>query len=397
VEQSKRAIPAYLIVISGLMAVLGSLGFARFGYSMILPGMKDALVLTYTQMGLMASGNFTGYVVFAVLGGMLASRYGPRIVITLSLSLVGASMLVTGFVVSFPQALFLRSLTGVGSGGANVSAIMLPAAWFSARRRGLASGIIASGSSVGLIVTGFLVPKLNEMFGVEGWRYSWAIFGAITLVFALFCGATIRNSPVEVSMMNERSGESGWKRVGKDTLLWKIGLIYSMFGLSYVIYITFFGAYLVKEAGFTVESAGMLWALVGGLSLVSGPFWGHISDAFGRGHSLALVYFIQFVSFFLFAQSGVAQAIYTSVLLFGITAWSIPSILAAYSGDHFGPKLAFSVLGFLTLFFGIGQALGPSVAGYIADQTQTFTSAFLLSSSVAVLGGLMSLKILRKN
>jgi MFS family permease len=90
-------------------------------------------------------------------------------------------------------------------------------------------------------------------------------------------------------------------------------------------------------------------------------------------------------------------ALYTSAILFGLTAWSTPSIVAALSADHFGPKAAFSALGFLTLIFGFGQALGPSAAGYLADLTKTFASVFLLSSSVAALGGFLSIKILGKS
>jgi len=385
-----------LIVFSGLVAVLGSLGFARFGYSMILPGMKDGLMLTYGQMGLIASGNFCGYMIFAILGGMLASRYGPRIVITTSLALVGVSMLLTGFIESFPQALLLRSLTGVGSGGANAPAMILPAVWLSARRRGFASGVIASGSGIGLVATGFIVPKLNDMFGSEGWRYSWLVLGAITLVLTVFCGVIIRDSPVEAASTRGDVGNLGWRQVSRDWLLWKIGFTYVMFGFSYVIYVTFFGAYLIKEVGFTAQSTGMLWAVVGVLSLASGPLWGHVSDRIGRGYGLALVYFIQSVSFFLFANRGGDEALCASAILFGLTAWSIPSIVAAYSGDHFGPKLAFSAFGFLILFFGIGQALGPFIAGYTADLTRTFTLAFLLCSFAACLGGLLSLIMLRK-
>ena len=65
-----------------------------------------------------------------------------------------------------------------------------------------------------------------------------------------------------------------------------------MFGISYIIYVTFFGAYLINEMYLTTETTGLLWALVGGLSLFSGPLWGHISDRIGRGNTLALVYFI---------------------------------------------------------------------------------------------------------
>jgi MFS family permease len=387
----ERVLQSYLIIFSGHLAVLGSLGFARFGYSMILPSMKESLGLTYTQMGIMASGNFSGYMVFAVLGGLLASKYGARVVMTTSLALVGVSMLLTGFVENFTQALILRCLAGVGSGGANISAMALPASWVSTRRRGSASGLIASGSGVGLVSTGFLVPILNENFGGLGWRYSWLLLGVLTLIFTIICSIIMRGG----LRVSRRDGTSGWREVGADIMLWRVGIIYFMFGLSYVIYITFFGAYLVKEICLTEQYAGELWALVGLLSLFSGPLWGHISDKIGRGYTLTLIYFTQSISLLLFAQGSVMMSIGVSVILFGVTAWSIPTVVAAYSGDHFGSRLASSALGFLTLFFGIGQSIGPTVAGHIADVTGSFTSTFLLSSSIAAAGGILSILTMR--
>jgi MFS family permease len=62
--------------------------------------------------------------------------------------------------------------------------------------------------------------------------------------------------------------------------------------------------------------------------------------------------------------------------------------MAAACGDVLGPKLAPAGLGFITLFFGIGQALAPSVAGGLADATGSFSSAFFLAGAVAVMGAL---------
>ena len=42
--------------------------------------------------------------------------------------------------------------------------------------------------------------------------------------------------------------------------------------------------------------------------------------------------------------------------------------------------MAPAALGFITLFFGIGQAAGPSVAGIIADRTESFAPAFMLAA-----------------
>lgn len=54
-----------------------------------------------------------------------------------------------------------------------------------------------------------------------------------------------------------------------------------------------------------------------------------------------------------------------------------------------GPSRA----GFITLFFGIGQAIGPYVGGLFADMTGSFTLAFILASGVSVIGAVGSLAL----
>jgi MFS family permease len=75
-------------------------------------------------------------------------------------------------------------------------------------------------------------------------------------------------------------------------------------------------------------------------------------------------------------------------VLFGLTAWSIPAIMAAACGDMLGPRLAPAALGFVTLFFGVGQAAGPAVHGLIADATGSHLPGMLLAAAVAALGAL---------
>ena len=67
--------------------------------------------------------------------------------------------------------------------------------------------------------------------------------------------------------------------------------------------------------------------------------------------------------------------------------------MAALCGDLLGPRLAPAALGFITLFFGIGQALAPGVAGALADRYGSFAPAFLLASGVALLGAVLSLPL----
>ena len=102
------------------------------------------------------------------------------------------------------------------------------------------------------------------------------------------------------------------------------------------------------------------------------------------------MFLINCAAFTLFALWAVTPGFILSAVLFGLSAWSIPAIVAATCGDVIGSKLAPAALGFVTLIFGIGQALGPSVAGRIADATGTLSAAFLLAGAVALAGAVMA-------
>jgi len=308
-------------------------------------------------------------------------------------------MLLTVLAGSFTEAAVWRGLTGIGSGASNVPVMGLLAAWFGMRRRGLATGIAVAGSSLALIFLGPVVPRILSAFDQDGWRFCWHIFGGTTLLLALSGYALLRNNPGEKGLepvgavpesanpgKESSTGGLQWGRVYRSPLVWHMGMVYVAFGFSYIIYITFFFKALMAEGGYTREAAGNLFMIMGWCSLLCGLIWGSLSDVIGRRYALAIVYIIQAASFGLFALWPDPSGYTVSAILFGLTAWSIPGIMAAACGDVLGSRLAPAALGFITLFFGIGQAVGPSVAGAMADAAGSFSSAFLLASGVALAG-----------
>jgi len=407
-----------------MLAAVGAHGFGRMSYTLILPEMREGLGLTYTQAGLLATGNLVGYLVFAVIGGFLASKYGSRRVISLSLVLMGICMLLTGIANSFGWAFAMRLLTGLGNGGAYVPAMALGSIWFTMRRRGFATGIVSGGIGLGTLLGGLIVPSVLLAYGAAGWRYSWYYLGGAVLIIALICYFLLRDRPEDLGLEQvgastplkslgeqnpsppspsnpspqssataEKKAPPGlqWGLVYKVKEVWYLGLVYLAYGFSYVIYMTFFKAFLSDEMGLSVALASHLWALVGGLSIFCGVIWGGISDRLGRKRGAALAYLTLALSYLLFALFHTLPAFYVSIFLFGLSAWSIPTIMAAAAGDYVGPRLAPAGLGFITLFFGIGQALGPYVAGYLRDLTETFVFSFILATSVSLVGMVGSL------
>jgi nitrate/nitrite transporter NarK len=299
----------WIILCLGVMTVTGALGLARFGYTMILPSMKTGLSLNEAGAGDLATGNLAGYLVMAMAGGFLSTRFSPRWIISLFMVLIAFSMLLTGLADDFGTALLGRMFSGMGGGGTNIPVMGVVMAWFSVSRRGFATGVTVSGSSFGLLITGLGVPWILESGGPDGWRYSWFFLAAVALAISVLCALFLRNTPSEMNQfpLGDTSPEKpfvkippislgeSFKRVYKTMEVWHLALIYALFGFSYIIYVTFFVRYLSWEGGFSIESAGRLWSIVGAVSIASGFLWGAFSDRVGRKYGLAAVFLIQWV------------------------------------------------------------------------------------------------------
>jgi len=398
---SPRLHYGWFIVASGTLAIFACLGLGRFALGMLLPSMGSSLGLSYSQMGLISTVNFSGYLL-AVLGcSLLTGRIGHRLVIFLALSLIGATMLLISRAQSFAVIPLLYFFTGLGSGAANVPTMALVASWFASKKRGRATGFAVIGSGFAILLAGKLIPWLNAQGGGEGWRLGWLTLGVIVLISALVCLLVQRNSPKELGLepcgseppaCNTPLPEMD-RKIDRKTVL-HLGAIYFLFGATYVVYVTFLVTSLVRDRGFSELSAGNFWAWVGALSLLSGPIFGSMSDRLGRKAALATVFSIQALSYLLAGLQRVPEIfLYASIGCFGVTAWAIPSIIAAMSGDLAGPQRAARVFGFITFIFSLGQISAPAVAGILAERSGSFASSFLLAAALAAAGALLATRL----
>ena len=85
----------WIVIFMGLITTVAAHGFGRMAYTLLLPAMKDGLQFDYTQLGLLGTGNFIGYLTMAIIGGFLAARFGTRIVVAMALVLNPASYKLT--------------------------------------------------------------------------------------------------------------------------------------------------------------------------------------------------------------------------------------------------------------------------------------------------------------
>jgi predicted MFS family arabinose efflux permease len=240
------------------------------------------------------------------------------------------------------------------------------------------------------------VPFIIRTYGENGWRLAWFILAGVVAVLAVVSYFILRDRPGYVPddhppAMVRLAGS--WKKIYFSGKVWHLGAAYFLFGFAYMAYMTFFTKRLTTDIGYTQEAAGNMFMILGLASLVCGFIWGFLADWIGRKRAMISILLIQAVAYAMFALWTGTAGIVASAVLFGLTAWGIPAIMAVVCGDLVGPLMAPAAYGFLTAFHGFGQAAGPYVAGKLADALPTFTVSYLMAAGVAFLGAMVLLPL----
>lgn len=386
---------AWIIVLAGSLGIFACLGLGRFALGMLLPAMGEDLGLSYAQMGLLSTANFIGYLAGIIICTRMTRQIKARALISSALLLTGSTMVCIAFTRDFHYIISLYVLTGIGSALANIPIMGLTAVWFHTSLRGKAAGLIVTGNALAIIFTGKVVPTLNVLSDLS-WRASWLSLGVLIVLIALICSLILRNSPSDVGLTaagTTEAFEEGGTNISAEVpvrLMLHCGLIYAIFGFTFIAYATFIVTAMVNDYGLSQAVAGSFWSWVGLLSLPSGLVFGYLSDRLSRKLALIIVFSIQTLAYLMAGLQLSVGFLYLSIICFGIVAWSIPTIMAALVGDYAGPRGAVAMFSSITFIFALGQISGPLLAGAIAEYTGSFSQSYLLSACLTSLAVLLS-------
>ena len=372
----------WVIVGVGVLVKMAGLGFGRFAYPMLLPRMRESLRFNYFEMGLLSGGILMGYLLFSLIGGILATRFGSKRIVIISLLCGTISMFFVSRLSEFIPLLFFTFAMGGAGGGAHISMTTLPMTWFEREKLGGALGIVTGGTGLGIIITGLLLPYLLSTLGGEAWRECWFLLALLTLLVGLISFILLKEKPSRTDFPSLKADQPtpSWpaRAQGSGLTLPPIFLIYFIFGFSYNIYVTYFVAFLVEEIHMTEGVAGAIWSIFGWMCLISGWIWGFLSDRMGRREALfwnnGLISLSVLIPL-LFHQTFLLGL---SAFLFGATFLGTVTVIAACVGDQGMEKRA-ALYGWVTLIHGIGQFLGTILGGYLRDLTGSFQLTLLVS------------------
>lgn len=386
-----------------MLVVFSSIGLARFAFGMVLPGMAEDLVLSYRHQGMLGASYFLGYLVVVTILSRFTGGLGPRWLCVNGLVGVAIGLFAMSMLTSYGLILVSYFAVGLGSGAGFVGAMSLVSQWFQPSHRGRGGGLIVAGAGLAILLSGYLVPRMPSAFGFTEWRFVWFVFALATMFVSILSAILIRNCPADLDMQaygravekpfSTQPSEENSTAVLDWRFLIHLGTIYALFGATGLTYTTFIVTTMIDEYGVTTAQAGLLWALIGGLSVFSGGIFGYLSDQFGHRIGMFCAMTVQATAFGLVALQSGPTTLYVSCVLFGIAVFSMPAIVAAAAGDYLGAKAAAAGFAALTVMFAIGQVLGPAGAGFLADWVGSFRASYFVAMILNLIAAALCLSL----
>jgi len=341
---SESSLTAYLTVLAGYAVTLlmRPVGSAIFGNYADKVGRRRTLMIT-----------ITGFSILSALNGLIPTY---------------AQIGIWAFIIFT----IFRLIQGIFIGGEYAAGHPFAMEFAKRNRKGLVSGIVQSGFTWGVALSGFVVTGFYSLFGETGmydvgWRWAF-ISGLIPFVIVIFIRYFMPDSPLFEEIKEEKKIEkvpffSIFKKPVVYTFLQVFVLMVGLFFSSWSMFNATTG--ILKGAGLTGEEAALWYAIGGVFAAISAILWGYASDFIGRKKAFIIASIVSFilaipVYYFLYVSALNKNYLWllVAVLLEGwMTQWAW-GLVPVYLSERFATERRASGVGF-------GYSSGLFVSGWM--------------------------------
>jgi MFS family permease len=368
----------------------------RYVLSAILPLVEESFDLNDSQSGFLGSLFILVYLAASPFAGYLGDRRARKYLVSGGVFLWSLATIGSGLASNYEQLLWMRALVGVGEAGYATVAPSMIADLYSKKRLGRMLAIfymaIPIGSALGYVVGGSVGARF-------GWQWAFFVAGAPGLVMAII--AALVPEPRRGSQDGEESAVApppltAVRQIFLNRVWWydTVGTTLMTFtagGLAF-----WMPTYLVRHQGMSTEAAATtLGLLLVGAGLIGTPLGGWPGDRASRskeGGHLKVCAVALFLAAPLIAvipmiptTSVVLVAAFGSLFLLATTVGPINAVLV---GCVPAALRSTAVAMNLLLVHLLGDALSPSLIGWISDRSN-LGYAVALSAGPVLMGGVV--------
>jgi MFS transporter, ACS family, glucarate transporter len=279
-------------VLAFLAAMTFILYLDRSCINQAAPIIKKELGISEGEKGVIFGAFAVAYAIFEIPAGRWGDRYGSRRILSRIVIWWSFFTAITGAAWGFGSLVVIRFLFGAGEAGALPNSARVLREWFPYSSRGRAQGIVTTamllGGAASYIISQWLIDQV-------GWRWSFAIFASLGVVWALAFYTWFRDDPVEHAETNEAEcrlikagrmphrsvGDSGeirvadladgqgdihgpipWKRVAGCGNIWLLSVIMITMTAMHELLSSWYPTYLQEARGASQGLSGRLTTLV---------------------------------------------------------------------------------------------------------------------------------------
>ncbi len=280
--------------------------FHRVSFNVVADLLTSEFNLTGAGLGNLAAAYTYTYLIMQLPGGAMVDRLGPRKIAFLSGAAMAAGSIIIGFSPNAALVFFGRLLIGFGGSVILINVFKFQASWFKPNEFATLSGLALFISSSGTLLAS---TPLSISVDMIGWRGSFILAGAVTVLVAITCIKVIRNRPNDPGnapvystgpgLDSEPSGQDGTPlfkvlpEILRNGRLWMLFLINTGIYGGFIVFSGTWGiSYLVHVYGMDLRQASffIIPAFVG--YMIGAPLYGFASDRLGSRKKPAATSFI---------------------------------------------------------------------------------------------------------
>lgn len=365
-----------LAALAAALVLLIGMSFGRFAFTGLYPLMVADGEISVEGGSWAASANYAGYLVGALMAGFLP-RLSSRTLCAIAVLSTAALLAPLGLRMPEWLIVAVRGLAGVSSAFAMVAA----SHWLIQDRRNQhGAPILFAGVGFGIVVSAEIIAAGHA--AALSSRAIWLLLAAVALALsalAILMQARADRTPPPPPEPAGGVGGGPAPAFGAGRLI----LVYGLAGFGYIITATYLPLLVRTALGGSIDPVHV-WAVFGLGAVPSCFLWHAVHVRWGTALSLVANLLVQAVGVALPLLHDPAAYIASAFLVGG--TFTGTTTIAMPAARRLAATVRFNMLAIVTAAYGVGQIVGPLIAGALYARTQSFDAA-LVTASLALLAG----------
>ena len=314
----------------------------------------------------------------ALPAGMLINKHGFRKIGSISAISLTIGSLITAFSLTLPQALLGRLIIGIGGCFLTIGAAVVIPQWFAPKDIGKAMGIYVAGVPIAVIAAFFATPILAQNYG---WQTPFYLTSIASVISAILFLALVKDGPFRIAAS---VGPAEVKQALSSRELWKIGIIWMLFNMSAIGFLTWAPVMFVTFKSLDIIYASILSSSIMIVALFLAPLYGWASDKIDRRKPFIIIGALITGALNFSVGYLLGIPLLMAIVLSGFSGAAVPGLIMAIAARTLPQKQAGISFGVMTMWQNIGITITAPLIGYILQTSQSMILTFASISIFSV-------------